>query len=298
MKIRLGPAGLLIFSRKTGGHALVDEVSVPSGVWSRAPRHVSIALTNACDLQCAYCYAPKHPARLLANELESWLTELDRNGSLGIGFGGGEPTLSRDLVQLCRYLTDHTGMACSFTTHGHHIDDRLAADLQGSVNFIRVSMDGVGKTYERLRRRPFGSLRSKLELIGGISAFGINYVINSETISDLDAAVRIAEQAGATEFLLLPEHGVGERTGADASTLARLRTWVDSYCAAIPLSVSEAGAEGLPTCDPLAMERGLRAFAHIDASGVLKKSSYDGNGVRIGQGGVMEALETLLDGKN
>jgi hypothetical protein len=43
----------------------------------------------------------------------------------------------------------------------------------------------------------------------------------------------------------------------------------------------------------LVEETGIRAYAHIDASGVLKQSSYDETGVHIGAGGVMQALKTL-----
>ena len=57
--------------------------------------------------------------------------------------------------------------------------------------------------------------------------------------------------------------------------------------------MSEAGEAGLPTCDPLAEEAGLRAYAHIDASGMLKRSSYDAAGVPIGADGVVKALTTL-----
>ncbi len=38
------------FNRKTGINVLVDEFKPPFSLWSTAPRQVSIALTNACDL--------------------------------------------------------------------------------------------------------------------------------------------------------------------------------------------------------------------------------------------------------
>jgi hypothetical protein len=38
---------------------------------------VSVALTNACDLSCEFCYAPKVPATLPADRVDRWLAELD-----------------------------------------------------------------------------------------------------------------------------------------------------------------------------------------------------------------------------
>jgi hypothetical protein len=53
-------------------------------------------------------------------------------------------------------------MAATFTTHAHRLDKALVAKLSGSVHFVRVSMDGVGATYEKLRGRPFDALRERL----------------------------------------------------------------------------------------------------------------------------------------
>ena len=81
--------------------------------------------------------------------------------------------------------------------------------------------------------------------------------------------------------------------GIDNKTTIALREWVKGYHGSVPLFVSEGGAEGLPTCNPLNRETGLAAFAHIDASGVLKRTSYDTSGVQIRESGVMAALDKL-----
>lgn len=266
---------------------------MPTAMWAAAPRQVSVALTNACELHCPHCYAPKHSAQLDAGLLISWLDELDAGGCLGVGFGGGEPTLYPDLARVCRYAAESTGLAVTLTTHAHRMDDRIAADLCGNIHFVRVSMDGVGDTYRMLRGRSFSSFTRRLDTVRRLAPFGLNYVVNALTLPDLDAAAAFAADAGAAEFLLLPEQPVRGRGGIDGRTTHRLREWVNSYRGPVPLSVSEAGEAGLPTCNPLAEETGLRAYAHIDASGVLKRSSYDAAGVPIGAGGVMKALTTL-----
>jgi hypothetical protein len=154
-------------------------------------------------------------------------------------------------------------------------------------------MDGVGATYEALRGRPFAALRRRFETVSTLASFGINFVVNARTLPDLDAATRLAAEVGASEFLLLPEQPVRGSGGIDDHTTRALHRWVSLYQGAIPLTVSEAGADGLPICDPLASETGLRAYAHIDASGILKWSSYESNGVAIGDNGVMRALNVL-----
>jgi MoaA/NifB/PqqE/SkfB family radical SAM enzyme len=266
---------------------------VPAADWSTAPRQVSVALTNACDLRCPYCYAPKHRARLEYEQLTEWLNELDNTGCFGVGFGGGEPTLHSDFARLCRFASKYTELAVTFTTHAHRINERLAAQLEGNVHFIRVSMDGFGSTYETLRGRAFHRLLQQLELIRALAPFGINFVVNAATFPDIDAVVALAIQYGASEFLLLPERATPGCNGIDDVTRQALREWVNTSHADILLTVSESDTAGLPTCDPLRQEKYLRSYAHIDASGFIKRSSFDDVAVRIGNVGISESLKKL-----
>lgn len=293
VKVRVGPAGLHFFNRATGVNVLVDEIKPRPEFWSAAPRQVSIALTNICDLSCPHCYAPKDNCVLSFIQVIDWLKELDENDCIGIGFGGGEPTLYPRFVDLCSYAARETNLAVTMTTHGHHLSDDLINDLTGNVHFVRVSMDGVGTTYESIRRRSFDLLLQRIKMLSTITPFGINFVINSKTIYDLNTGVEIAEKLGAVEFLLLPEVPAGRARGIDEDTTRALRQWVSEYHGNIPLSVSESGADGLPVCNPLKAEKGLSAFAHIDASGVLKRTSYDITGVKIQANGVIAALHQL-----
>lgn len=293
LKVRIGPAGLHFFNRTTGINILVDEIKLPSNTWSAAPRHVSVALTNACDLSCSHCYAPKNPAILDFDRLAVWLVDLDANGCIGVGFGGGEPTLYPRFIELCSRTERTTNLAITMTTHAHRLSDQLLKELAGNLHFVRVSMDGVGPTYESIRCRPFNAFLERITALGRVVRFGINFVVNSKTVADLDAAVQLAADLGASEFLLLPEEPIGQGVGIDNETTITLRKWVHEYRGGVPLAISEGGSEGLPTCDPLYLETGLAAFAHIDASGVIKRTSYDKCGILIQENGVMAALDKL-----
>ena len=292
-KVRCGPAGLHIFDRSTGLNILLDEVSVPASRYSRAPRQVSIALTNRCDLACPHCYAPKHRAELRYEIVTRWLAELDANGTLGVGFGGGEPTLHPQFAKLCQHAATETQLSVTFTTHGHHIDEGMADELRGTVHFIRVSMDGVGLTYEAIRRRPFGDFLAHMKLVGTISRFGVNFVVNQQTLPDLDEAVAIASSLGSCELLLLPQMATSGCSQVDVETLLGLRRWVEGYRGDLRLCINEGSAKDFPTSDPVEAEEGLCAYVHIDAAGFLKPSSYDTTGIPIGADGVLSTLDRL-----
>ena len=277
----------------SGLNVLLDELPTKKALWSIAPRQVSIALTNVCDLHCAYCYAPKHKASLCTEQVIEWLRELDGEGCLSVGFGGGEPMLHPDFVNICRRAAQETQLAITFTTHGHRLTSQTVGRLKGSVHFARISVDGVSRTYEEQRGKPFASLLKAMDLIATLSPFGINVVVNERTIMELDAIAELAQEFGASELLLLPQQKTGKAPGIDGATNLKLRDWVSKYKGTVRLAVSEAGASGLPICNPLPDERGTQAYAHIDASGTLRASSYATAGMKIKAAGVISALKQL-----
>ena len=172
MKTRFGPDGLHFFDRLTGLNILLDEVHADQSIWSFAPRQVSIAITNLCDLHCVYCYAPKHRAMLSARSVATWLQELDQAGCMGVGLGGGEPTLHPQFADICRHAAEETQLAVTFTTHGHRLASPLLERIAGKVHFIRVSVDGVEETYEAQRGKQFSVLLKRLQNARELAPFG------------------------------------------------------------------------------------------------------------------------------
>ena len=292
MKVRRDRSGLHLFDRATGLNVLLDEVDIPQVHQDWAPRFVSIALTNACDLHCHFCYAPKHVARLDVDAVVGWAIELDKGGCLGVGFGGGEPTLHPAFARLCQRVATETQLAVSFTTHGHRITEALAEQLDGAVHFVRVSMDGAGEAYERIRERSFEALLNKLRLVRAIAPFGVNYVVNDETIGELDAAATAAFEHGALEMLLLPERAVAGVGGIDPASSAALTRWIQDNTQ-YRLAISDAApTDGIPIANPFCDVSEAGAYAHIDASGWLRTSSFSADGVYI-RSSVAAALNEL-----
>jgi MoaA/NifB/PqqE/SkfB family radical SAM enzyme len=281
MKQRCGPNGVHLFDRKTGWNLLLDELRPPAHRWSRAPAFVSIALTNACDLECAHCYAPKYRAQVKFDDVLCWASELDENGCLGIGFGGGEPTLYPRFDELCDALSNRTSLAISFTTHGHHLNPERIARLARSCSYVRVSMDGTGSIYESIRGRPFAVLLDMIRQIGARMPYGINFGVNETTFSSLDEAAEIAISTGVRQLLLLPEIRDG-RPAIGENLRHRLTDWVRRNSERVSLAVSVMGAELLDVPQIRPSDGGIR-FAHIDASSTLKRCAFDMVGVQLSQ---------------
>ncbi|GHG29536.1 hypothetical protein GCM10017667_78860 [Streptomyces filamentosus] len=294
-KIRLSASGVHLFDRVSGTNVLLDEVAVPVEQFSRAPRYLSVALTNACELRCSYCYAPKYAASLDRERVLQWAVELDAAGCLGLGFGGGEPTTYRQFPQLCADIAQATSLPVTFTTHGHRLTPALIDSLRGSVHFVRLSVDGVGATYERLRGRPFTALVQAAGLLHSLAPFGINAVINADTVSELDRLAEFAGAAGASELLLLPEQPTKTTPGISDSDAERLVQWVTTVTTEVRLAISRSGFEAaLPTAEAIPEESPLDAHMHVDAAGVLRPNAYASMGVPVGQS-IIEAVEALRE---
>jgi MoaA/NifB/PqqE/SkfB family radical SAM enzyme len=293
--IRFSPAGVHLFDRLTGLNVLVDEVDVADSEISVAPRYLSIALTNACELRCRYCYAPKHPATLDASRVVAWAVEVNRAGCLGIGFGGGEPTAHPRFTQICRRIAATTTMAVTFTTHGHRITPERVDALHGSVHFARLSVDGVGATYERLRGRPFAAVTRAALLLRSIAPLGVNTVVNADTVGQLDSVARFAVDVGASELLLLPEQPTAATPGISPTDALRLVRWIRQSAHPLRLAISRSGLEeDAGGVDLIPGERPMEGHLHVDATGVLRPDAYATTGVAV-EGDIIGAVRALWE---
>jgi len=294
-KARLSEAGVHFFDRMTGLNVLIEDVVIPAERYSLAPRYLSVAVTNACELRCRFCYAPKHAAALDADRVVAWAVELDRAGCLGIGFGGGEPTSHPRFAEMCVRVTAATSMAVTFTTHGHRIAPSLIDALRGSVHFARLSVDGVGATYERLRGRPFAAVRDAAERLRSVVPIGINTVVNADTIRDLDNLVEFAAEVGATELLLLPEQRTAATQGLSFDDAERLVHWVRTTRPPVRLAISRSGLESaVPVAEAVPREHPLYAHMHVDAMAVLRSHAYASSGMLVGDS-IMDAVIALRE---
>lgn len=204
---RRQPDGVLYFHRATGLNVLMDEVPVDEV--DRVPRYVQLALLDACNLRCSFCYAPKSPARWSADEVLELCRGLDAWGVLEVALAGGEPFAFPGLEELLRTLWDTTGMAIHLTTNGLLVPEGFGQRMRGRLGQVRVSVDGTGALYERMRGASFADLQEGLRRLRDLH-LGLNLLATDETLADLDAYLAFAREAGIPDLLLLRPWGPGQ----------------------------------------------------------------------------------------
>jgi MoaA/NifB/PqqE/SkfB family radical SAM enzyme len=186
-------------------------------------------------------------------------------------------------------------MAVTFTTHGHRLSPALADALRGSVHFARLSVDGVGATYERLRGRPFAAAISAAALLRSVAPVGINTVVNADTIGELDDVAEFAADVGASELLLLPEQPTAATAGISDGDAERLVRWIRTARTRLRLAIARSGLEtSVPAAEVIPGERPLDAHMHVDATGVLRPNAFAPVGTPI-EGSILDAVQALRE---
>jgi len=290
VKLRWEARGHHFYDRSTGIHVLLDEIPVEENSRDAGPELLSIALLNACDLDCRFCYAPKAPYRLEPDFVLDICRQFAALGTLEVAFGGGEPTLYPGLGDLCRRIWSETDLGISITTHGHHLSDRLIEELAGHISVIRVSIDAPEPLYSEIRGRPLSALQQRLSAISGRIPLGVNTVIDRTTLSRLDDLAPVVRKLGAIDWLLLPETSGGsfQLTATEWETLDR---WIAKHWEEMPLLVAEEAVPHL-NC-PIAFSCENGGYAHIRADGALCRSSYTGAGLPLTGQPIIEVLARL-----
>ncbi len=125
------------------------------------PLHVDIELSSLCNLQCPMCYTitaefkQKVNAKLMDYELFTRLVdECAAGGVYSIRLSlRGESFLHSRILDCVRYAKQKGIMEVSTLTNGLRLDEDMFRDMmEAGLDWITISFDGMGETYEQIRR--------------------------------------------------------------------------------------------------------------------------------------------------
>jgi len=197
--------------REVGGHVIVHSHLPPLG--SKAfgrfvnehlvrrndgPSHAQIAVTSACPQRCSFCYNRDRTGTPLSRAEILWtIDQLADAGVFWLGLTGGEPLLSRDLVE----IVAHAATRCSvklFTT-GWGLTPRRARDLKSAGLFsVSVSLDHWDEETHDRGRNYQGAFRAALAAIATFREAGLDTGVSTVLSKEMVAR---GETARLLEFL-------------------------------------------------------------------------------------------------
>jgi heme d1 biosynthesis radical SAM protein NirJ len=189
-------------------------------------------LIRRCNLMCKHCYSisadHEFPGELTTAEVFRVMDDLKRFGVPVLILSGGEPLLRPDIFEISR-RAKAMGFYVGLSTNGTLIDDGNIADIVAvGYDYLGVSLDGIGATHDRFRRRD-GAFDASLRGIAlcrerGIKV-GIRFTMTRDNAHELPQLLDLMESQAIDKFYLshLNYAGRGNKNRGDDAHLETSR---------------------------------------------------------------------------
>ncbi|MGB2798860.1 MAG: radical SAM protein [Dehalococcoidia bacterium] len=146
------------------------------------------SITEECDLHCKFCFADSTKPwedELTTQEIYALLDNIAEAGTQAIVFGGGEPTLREDLVEVMHYAARYKNMFVALNTHGQWLDRKYVTRLvNAGISQVKVSVDGLKESHDWNRGE--GTFDKCIQALKNCVDAGIKSVIWIATISQMN----------------------------------------------------------------------------------------------------------------
>ncbi|MEA3402933.1 MAG: radical SAM protein [Armatimonadota bacterium] len=203
----------------------------PLSVRAQAPYKADLALSYACNNDCAHCYNEPERREMRSLNVEHWWLVLERLWDIGVPYvilTGGEPTLHPDLLDLVEHA-EFLGQVCGMNTNGRRLADRELVE-----RLTRAGLDHVQITLASHRREPHNRIvRAEAydETVAGIRNAldaGLHTITNTtlteDNAADAEAIIDFLAGLGLTTFAMNGIIHSGRGTDhPDALSIERLR---------------------------------------------------------------------------
>lgn len=147
------------------------------------------SLTEGCNLHCKYCFADS--SKPLENELTTKdiyriLDNIVQAGTQAVVFGGGEPTLREDLLQIAKYASKNLDLFVALNTHGQLLADKSYVKALARAGFtqIKISVDGLEESHDW--NRGSGTFEKCIQALKNCAEEGIPSIWLLATISQVN----------------------------------------------------------------------------------------------------------------
>ena len=168
------------------------------------PLIVGFSITQACNLRCKLCgvsAGEPFSDELTTAEAKSIIDNLSDAGVLHLSFGGGEPTVRKDIIQLASFASRRIE-SVGIVSNGFSIDSQMAWEIANAgVKHVMVSLDGSDqKTHDANRGRgSYDRVIKALKHIKDVQLQArISFTISQTNYNQLPEMIELAQKYGAS----------------------------------------------------------------------------------------------------
>jgi len=191
--------------------------------------HLTLHLTQSCNMACDYCYSPPRqtPAMRFETGRKALLMGARLNPrSCGIVFFGGEPLLHKELivslVEEARAMERGGRGRFHFklTTNGMLLDEEFLRFAVANDVLVAMSFDGIRAAHDAHRKLTDGSpsyalLLPRLRRLLAVRPYAsVLTVVNPDTAQHLSASIEFLLEQG-TRYLIVSLNHAGAWSAAD-----------------------------------------------------------------------------------
>jgi len=165
----------------------------------KAPLTINWAITNRCNFKCRHCYSRNDPSEELDKRiLLSFLEKVAEAGVLSINFGGGEPLLRRDLLDVAEFASGQ-GLRVSMNSNGYLINKKTAIKLKKTgFSKVGISIDShlpeVHDTFRGIKKSHERAVKALSYLNGAGIETSISTVVCKINYKDISMLIEFARQ--------------------------------------------------------------------------------------------------------
>jgi heme d1 biosynthesis radical SAM protein NirJ len=166
-------------------------------------------LIRRCNLTCKHCYSISgdvdFPGELSTAEVFAVMDDLVAFGVPVLILSGGEPLLRPDIFAIAARAKAQ-GFYVGLSTNGTLIEGTMVPRMRAaSFDYVGISLDGLGATHDRFRRR-IGAFEASLKGLrlaqsAGVKV-GLRFTLVEDNASDLPGLLDLMEAEGVEKFYL------------------------------------------------------------------------------------------------
>ncbi len=173
-----------------------------------APLSVIFELTHECNLKCPHCLVSAGKSEeneLSTREVKDVLDQLSGMKVFNVNFGGGEPLLRKDILEILTYASD-LNLGIIISTNGLLVNDTFLDSIDDLKAFsVQVSVDGLEQTHDNFRGMK-GSFKKATEALKAFSVRGyqatMSTMILRGNIGEMRALMDLCVSLGVSSFKL------------------------------------------------------------------------------------------------
>ncbi|MBS1266473.1 MAG: 7,8-dihydro-6-hydroxymethylpterin dimethyltransferase [Candidatus Woesearchaeota archaeon] len=169
---------------------------------------MEITMTYRCNCNCRFCSVGLMRKKLFlsTDDIKKKIVEANEKNIPNLGFGGGEPTIRKDLIEILEFAKKFEFRVIRIQTNGQMLSYENYVDkiLDAGANFFIISIHGhTAKLHDYLTRVK-GSFEKCIKAIANLKkrdiSIQINIVINKHNYKVLPQITNFFMKKGISKF--------------------------------------------------------------------------------------------------